>query len=274
VEHHDERPIATIAEIDALADAIGPRFGPMVLLAAWTGLRFGELAGLRVIDLDLARGTVRVTRQAQEHADGSVTVEPPKTAAGRRTIAVPPHILPTLAAHVAGLAEGPPDRLLFPSPEGTAQRRSNFRTRYWLPAVNAVGIPELHFHDLRHTGNTMAASTGASTKELMARMGHASARAALIYQHATEERDHALAAALSRFAQGDYRQEKTAPEPVDNWRIPVDDEGASGDKCSTNVRRKPETASNIVPIFRKTAGQSGGDDGTRTHDFLLAKQVL
>jgi integrase len=53
-----------------------------------------------------------------------------------------------------------------------------------------------HNHDLRHTGNTLAAATGASTKELMARMGHASTRAALIYQHATRERDVVIARAL------------------------------------------------------------------------------
>lgn len=54
-----------------------------------------------------------------------------------------------------------------------------------------------HFHDRRHTGNTLAAGTGASTRELMARMGHASARAALIYQHASEERDVLIAERLS-----------------------------------------------------------------------------
>jgi integrase len=63
--------------------------------------------------------------------------------------------------------------------------------------VRAVGHDELRFHDLRHTGNTLAAATGASTKDLMTRMGHASPRAALIYQHASEERDKAIAEALS-----------------------------------------------------------------------------
>ncbi|MEV7005349.1 hypothetical protein [Streptosporangium sp. NPDC051022] len=60
----------------------------------------------------------------------------------------------------------------------------------------AVGLPDLHFHDLRHVGNTLAASTGASLKELMSRMGHSSTRAALIYQHAGQDRDRAIAQAL------------------------------------------------------------------------------
>jgi integrase len=91
-----------------------------------------------------------------------------------------------------------PDRntLVYTSPESGPIRRNNFRSRVWLPAVRTVGVEGLRFHDLHHTGNTLAAATGASTRELMARMGHASPRAALIYQHATSERDHAIAAAL------------------------------------------------------------------------------
>jgi integrase len=75
-------------------------------------------------------------------------------------------------------------------------RRASLYTA-WRRAVRAIGFEELRFHDLRHTGNTLAAATGASTRELMARMRHASSRAALIYQHATEERDEAIAQALS-----------------------------------------------------------------------------
>jgi hypothetical protein len=69
--------------------------------------------------------------------------------------------------------------------EGPPLRRSNFNRRVWQPACAAVGLRSFHFHDLRHSGNTLAASTGASLKELMHRMGHSSPRAALIYQHAT-----------------------------------------------------------------------------------------
>jgi integrase len=69
--------------------------------------------------------------------------------------------------------------------------------KHWNRARLAAGRPELHLHDLRHTGNTWAAATGASTKELMSRMGHSSARAALIYQHATEDRDRVIAQALA-----------------------------------------------------------------------------
>jgi len=77
------------------------------------------------------------------------------------------------------------------------KRRSNFR-KLWYRARGAVGLPGLHFHDLRHTGNTMAVAQGASLRELMERMGHSSPRAALIYLHATRERDQKIAAGMGK----------------------------------------------------------------------------
>ena len=94
-------------------------------------------------------------------------------------------------------------------PKGGRLRRSTFR-RTWTKARAAVGLPDLHFHDLRHTGNTMAAGQGASLRELMERMGHSSARAALIYQHATEERDEAIAAGMGKLLRQARRKARTA----------------------------------------------------------------
>jgi hypothetical protein len=83
---------------------------------------------------------------------------------------------------------------------GTQNQPLHRKTFYrnWNKAIETVKLPGFHFHDLRHTGNTLAAATGASTKELMSRMGHASPRAALIYQHATQDRDAVIADALSK----------------------------------------------------------------------------
>ncbi|MGH9184545.1 MAG: tyrosine-type recombinase/integrase [Acidimicrobiales bacterium] len=86
--------------------------------------------------------------------------------------------------------------LVFAGAKRAPLRRSAWG-RKWRAAVRSIGMEGFRAHDLRHTRNTLAAATGASTKELMARMGHASPRAALIYQHATSERDSAIAAALS-----------------------------------------------------------------------------
>jgi integrase len=100
-----------------------------------------------------------------------------------------------LAAHVG---EGP-EALVFTGANGKAIWRGNLnKLLRWKWAVEKVGKPGLHFHDLRHTGNTLAASTGASTRDLMARMGHDSSQAALIYQHATTEADRAIAKALNK----------------------------------------------------------------------------
>jgi integrase len=104
--------------------------------------------------------------------------------------------VPELKEHLERYAGPGPDGLVFC---GSLYKPLNRKTfyRHWNGAVSAAGLEGFHFHDLRHTGNTLAAATGASTKELMSRMGHASPRAALIYQHASTDRDHTIAAALS-----------------------------------------------------------------------------
>jgi integrase len=86
---------------------------------------------------------------------------------------------------------------VFVGPKGGTLRRPNFQEA-WVTATKAADVPTLHFHVLRHVGNTLAANTGANLRELMARMGHASPQAALIYQHATKERDRVIADALAR----------------------------------------------------------------------------
>lgn len=196
VERSPERPIASIAEVTALADAIVPRFRLLVLVAAWCGLRRGELMGLQRADFDLLHGTVRVDRSMQQLKDGTLLVGPPKTDAGHRVVAIPPHIVPEVEAHLRSFVGAETDALVFTGEKG-GPLRPHVLQKAWMEARAAVGMPDLHLHDLRHAGNTWAAATGASTKELMARMGHASPAAALRYQHATADRDRAIAQALS-----------------------------------------------------------------------------
>lgn len=86
------------------------------------------------------------------------------------------------------------------SPDGTPLRHSNFRNRAWLRAVERAKLGDLHFHDLRHTGTQLAAGTGATLRELMDRMGHSTARAALIYLHGNDQRQQEIAQALSDLA--------------------------------------------------------------------------
>lgn len=196
VERPKERPIATIDEIYALADAITPCFRALVLLATFTGLRLGELRALKRRHLDLLHGQVRVLEQLQELRDGTIVAGPPKTDAGVRTVAIPNVVVAELEVHLGLWSGEGPDGFVFAGIHGQPFRRGTLYTA-WRAATRCVGIEGFRFHDLRHTGNTMAAATGASTRELMVRMGHASPRAALLYQHATRERDEAIAAALS-----------------------------------------------------------------------------
>jgi integrase len=199
VERPNERPVPSIDEVDALAAAMPERMAMIVVLAAWCQLRRGEVLGLRRRDVDLLHGVLTIEQTAQHFTDGSIVFGPPKTAASRRRVVVPPHLTPGLATHLDRYVEGGLDALVFTGAKGGPLRPHVLQSA-WEVARRSVGRPEFHLHDLRHAGATWAASTGASTAELMARLGHASPRAALIYQHATNDRDRALASALSKLA--------------------------------------------------------------------------
>ena len=196
VERPAERPIATVAQVFELFDQIEDSLGAMVLLATFTGLRLGELRALRRSRIDVLHRRLVVVEQLQQLKDGTSVVGPPKTDAGLRTVAIPSAIVPDLELHLSRFGSPDPDGLVFVGTRGQPVRLATFYAA-WQKATRAVGLEKFHFHDLRHTGNTLAASTGASTKELMSRMGHSSPRAALIYQHATQDRDAEIAAALS-----------------------------------------------------------------------------
>ena len=130
-----------------LVNAIAPRYQAMALLATWAGLRYGEAAGLKRADIDLRAGTVRVDRQLQELAGGVLVEGPPKTDAGRRVVALPPHIEAQLAWHLDTFVHADSTSLVFTSPEGTPLRRSNFNRRVWRPACTEVGLSGFRFHD-------------------------------------------------------------------------------------------------------------------------------
>ncbi|MFI7158631.1 tyrosine-type recombinase/integrase [Micromonospora chalcea] len=198
-EHHTpERPVATIAQVLDIASRVPARFRALVLLAAFTSLRYGELAALRRSDIDPRCQTVTVRATLVEMSDGRMIFGPPKSAAGRRAVTIPAAIRPDLRRHLRDFTADDADALIFTGAKGAALRRSNFqKAAGWSASVAAAGLPGFHFHDLRHTGNTLAAGTGASLADLMARMGHGSTRAAMIYQHATAERDKSIAGALS-----------------------------------------------------------------------------
>jgi len=224
-EASPERPVLNVAQVYELADAIDPRYRALVLLGTFGSLRWGELAALRRCDVDLAAGTIRVERQLTLTTSGGQQFGPPKTNAGRRVVPVPAMIVPELAQHMSQYIEDRDTALIFTSPEGMPLRHSNFTRRVWLPAVRQAGLSGVHFHDLRHAGNTFTAHAGANLRELMARMGHSTSRAAMIYLHSTDERQRTLADAVDKAARADLRQAKKRPAKT---RKPAKGKSASG----------------------------------------------
>jgi len=174
------------------------RLQMMTLLAAWCALRFGELAELRRGDVNLDRGVLDIRRGVVGLKGGRI-IGTPKSDADTRTVSIPPHLIEPLRVHLTELAQRGADGLLFPSVNG---KHLATRTLYdsFYPAREAASRPDLRFHDLRHTGAVLAAATGATLADLMHRLGHSTASAAMRYQHASEQRDQDIAAKLSELA--------------------------------------------------------------------------
>lgn len=160
------------AQVAALVDAVRPDwYRPLVLTAAYVGLRWGELAGLRVERVDPLRRTIRVEEQLVE-VNGHVRFGPPKTKAGRRTVSMPPTIARMLGEHMSSPAVRS-SGLVFPTLTGRPMRRSNFR-KVWGRATAVVGIEGLVFHELRRTAAALAIAQGAHPLAIRDRLGHSS----------------------------------------------------------------------------------------------------
>jgi integrase len=161
-------------EVATLADTINARYRALVLVAAYSGLRAGELIGLRRKHVDLLRRTITVVEQVQ-YIGGRMVESVPKSSAGRRQVALPGVVAAALENHLARYSEPAADGLVFPAPEGGYLRLENFRKRAWNPAIVAAGVAPLRLHDLRHTCASLAIAAGADVKVLQRMMGHASA---------------------------------------------------------------------------------------------------
>jgi integrase len=152
------------------------------------------MLGLRRSHVDPLRSQVLVRKQRQEVPGRGSVESDPKSEAGRRTVVLPKVAIEALEEHMAYFCSPEPDAIVFVAPQGGPLRRARL-SEAWCEAKEIVGLdPRLHIHDLRHHAATlMARKPDITTKELMARIGHASPRAALRYQQATEDRDAEIA---------------------------------------------------------------------------------
>ena len=188
----------TAAEVSRLAESITPAFRALVYTAAYSGLRWGELTGLRRAKLDLSTGTVYVVEQIAR-IDRQWVRKAPKTKAGRRRVGLPAGVAELLAEHVATYSGPGADGLVFPNRAGNPIHPSSFNTAHWKPAKARVGLDGLRFHDLRHTAVALAIAQGAHPKAIQARMGHSSVQVTLDrYGHLFPELDADIAEGLDK----------------------------------------------------------------------------
>jgi integrase len=197
---HTIRP-ASIAEIEALTAKMPARLALMISCASWLAMRLGEILELRRGDIDLDAGVIRI-RRGMVRVGGRLQADTPKSSASSRDTNIPPHLVARFRDHLVEHTGVGDTALLFPSAADSG-RYLQVKALYkdFHRARAEIGRPDLRFHDLRHSGAVLAAGTGASLAELMARLWHSTPQAAMRYQHVAEDRDRAVAAALSRLAE-------------------------------------------------------------------------
>lgn len=211
-----ERPIASPEQLQAIADAMPGKFRLAVLLAGWLSLRSGEVRALRRRDIDLAKQELHVTHNVTYTKETRFVDSTPKTRAGVRTVAIPDFLVPVIQEHLSKYVGKGKDALLFPNTSGGYLY--SFEKPY-LRARKAMGMPDLRFHDLRHTGNTMAMQTGATLADLQKRGGWTSSAMVMHYAHSTVDRQHQIAAGLDAIERG--KAGKDESESVEELKASV-----------------------------------------------------
>ena len=199
----------TLPELLALVQAMPRQPQALTLVAGRCGLRFGEAVALRSRDVDLERGIIHVTHTAVR-SGGAKSTGPPKTDAGRRTVARPQAVIDAPAKHLEEFPVANREALLFPGRDGAqlahsalyglparTERRAGRVYRKepfgFMKAREVIGKPGLHWHDLRRTAATLGAQAGATVREMQSRLGHSTPNMALYHQGATAERDRGIA---------------------------------------------------------------------------------
>lgn len=192
VERSVERQVASPTDIRRLEDQMPDRLKIAIALAAWCQLRRGEILGLRRGDVDLNHRVIHVRHNRTFSMRGEPIEKEPKSRAGSRILAVSDQVIRKLETHMERYVACDSDSYVICDENG-CPISANSLHGHWRRARTKAGVPGIRFHDLRHAGLTYAATSGATTAELMHRAGHASAGAAMRYQHAVRDRDRRLA---------------------------------------------------------------------------------
>ncbi|ATN87034.1 tyrosine-type recombinase/integrase [Mycobacterium phage Anselm] len=199
-----ERDVEAITpeELDIVAGEVFEHYRVAVYILAWTSLRFGELIELRRKDIvdDGETMTFRVRRNAKRVGE-KIVVGDTKTVRSKRPVTVPPHVAQMIREHMKDrtkMNKGP-EALLVTTTQGNRLSKSAF-TRSLKKGYAKIGRTDLRIHDLRAVGATYAAQAGATTKELMVRLGHTTPRMAMKYQMASGARDVEIARKMSELA--------------------------------------------------------------------------
>jgi integrase len=197
-----EMSFLTSGQLERLfAKAVGDRFEALPMLLATSGLRIGEARALTWADVNFEKRTIVVSKTAQE-ADGAVKIVEPKTAAGRRTVAIGAATVRALQGRKRlAKREGfdRPSDLVFPSQSGTPMRLSNLHRRWWAPLLEKAGLERIRLHDLRHSAATLSLLAGTNAKVVADKLGHTSPAFTMrTYQHAVDALQHKDAAAIDR----------------------------------------------------------------------------
>jgi len=181
-------------DVKRIAACVPVAYRPMIWIGGVLGLRWSEVAGLRVGRLDLPGSRIIVTEALTRGNGGRNVFGAPKSKAGQRTMSVPSELVKMLSAHLetVGLTRRDVDALVFTDEAGGSLRYSNWRRRVWLPAAKAAGCEGAGFHDLRGLNATTLVIGGVDVKTAQVRLGHADPRMTLaIYAAASASADRA-----------------------------------------------------------------------------------
>jgi integrase len=208
-------------EVQTLAEALPERYGSLAIVAAYTGLRWGELAGLRITDVDMLRRRLTVRAALVEASGQPPKLGTPKSKTSERTITLPQVVIETLARHSG--QHPPVDQMIWTSEQGGFLRRGSFG-RIWRQAVAGSVEAPCRIHDLRHTHASWLIAAGEHPKAIQTRLGHSSIQVTIDrYGHLMDGLDDQTADRLDAIAQsvrGPGVAQATSPTDLQTRRNP------------------------------------------------------